>query len=69
MRERGWQVGPCMRKKNAGVPGCLPGAGFGVGVPAVTFVKSGPKQVPGALSGACFAGRRPKKRLGAFLGP
>ena len=68
MRER-MASGPMHAKKKCRRPRLPPGAGFGVGVPAVTFVKSGPKQVPGALSGVFFARRRSKKRLGASWGP
>lgn len=67
--ERGWQVGQRLQKANADVPSCPRRAGCGVGVPTLTFVKSGAKQRLGALTGAFFTHQRPKKRLGASWGP
>ena len=66
--ERGWQVGQRLQKANVGVPSCPRRAGCGVGVPTLTFAKSGAKRRLGGLTGAFFTRRRPKKRLGGFLG-
>jgi len=72
MRERGergagkWAV--ACEKEMTAFPAASRGTGFGMGVPVVTFVKTGAKQVLGTPSASFFACRRLKMRLGRLLG-
>ena len=71
MRERGergagkWAV--ACEKEMPAFPAASRETGFGMGVPAVTFVKTGAKLVPRTPSGSFFARRRLKIRLGRLL--
>lgn len=67
-REAG-KWGSACKKLMPASPAAPRRAGCGVGVPTLTFVKSGAKQRLGALTGAFFTHQRPKKRLGASWGP
>ncbi|XP_048543886.1 uncharacterized protein LOC125522885 [Triticum urartu] len=66
--ERGagrWAV--ACEKEMPAFPAASRGTGFGMGVPAVTFIKTGAKLVPETSSGSFFDRRRLKMRLGRLL--
>ena len=72
MRERGGREAgrwaDACEKAMPAFPAAPRGTGFGMGVPAITFTKSGAKQVSGVSSGTFFSRRRLKRRLGRLLG-